>query len=216
MKNVYLFSALLGVAALAMAACNDGSNTTVNVNRTSANGTTAVLANANANTSTNANSGGSSIANSVSNAVGSMTTSSPEDFMKEAAVGGMTEVELGKLASTKGANAEVKKFGAMMVADHSKANAELKALAAKKNVTLPTELDSSHKSMVDDLKGKSGADFDGDYIDAMVDDHEDDVATFEKQSQNATDPDVKAFAAKTLPTLKKHLEAVKAIQAKMP
>ena len=213
MKNAYLFSALLGISALTMSGCNEGSNTTVNVNRTAANSNTAVLANAN--TSSNANSGGGSISNSVSNAVGTLTTSSPEDFMHEAAIGGMTEVELGKLASTKGANAEVKKFGQMMVTDHSKANAELKALAAKKNVTLPTEPDSSHKSILDDMTGKSGADFDADYVDAMVDDHEDDVAAFEKQAQNATDPDVKAFAAKTLPTLKKHLEAIKAIQSKM-
>ena len=103
-----------------------------------------------------------------------------------------------------------------MVDDHTKANTELKALAAKKNKTLPAELDSSHKSTMDDLKGKSGADFDQDYVEAMVDDHEEDVAAFEKQSQNSSDPDVKAFAAKTLPTLKKHLDAIKAIQAKMP
>jgi putative membrane protein len=214
MKNGYLFSALVGISALTMAGCGEGGNTTVNVNRAGTNSNTAVLTNAN--TSSNANTGGGSISNSVGNAVGSITTDSPEDFMKDAAIGGMSEVELGKLASTKGANAEVKKFGQMMVADHTKANAELKALAAKKNVTLPTEPDSSHKSLLDDMKGKSGADFDADYVDAMVDDHEDDVAAFEKQAQNATDPDVKAFAAKTLPTLKKHLEAIKAIQTKMP
>jgi putative membrane protein len=135
--------------------------------------------------------------------------------MNDAALGGMTEVELGKLASTKATNPEVKKFGQMMVTDHSKANEELKALAAKKNFKLPTELDSSHKSMLDEMKGKSGGDFDEDYVEAMVDDHEDDVAAFEKQAQNSPDPDVKAFAAKTLPTLKKHLDAIKAIQSKM-
>jgi putative membrane protein len=213
MKASYFFSAIVGIFAVAMAGCASGSNTTVNVNRAAANSNSAVLANANAATNSNAN--GGSISNSVSNAVGSLTTDSPEDFVKEAAVGGLTEVELGKLASTKGANAEVKKFGQMMVADHSKANAELKALAAKKNITLPTAPDSSHQSTIDDMKGKSGGEFDEDYVDAMVDDHEDDVAAFEKPANNSTDPDVKAFAAKTLPTLKNHLEAIKAIQAKM-
>ena len=73
----------------------------------------------------------------------------------------------------------------------------------------------SHKSTLDDLNKLSGAEFDKEYVDAMVEDHEDDVAAFEDQSKNATDPDVKAFAAKTLPTLKKHLEAIKGIQAKL-
>ena len=208
MKNNYFFAALLGLSALILAGCNEGS-TTVNVNKTAANSNTAVITNA------NANSTGGSISNSVSNAVSSVTTSSPNDFMNDAALGGMTEVELGKLASTKATDPEVKKFGQMMVTDHSKANEELKALAAKKNVKLPTELDSSHKSMLDEMKGKSGEDFNEDYVEAMVDDHEDDVAAFEKQAQNSSDPDVKAFAAKTLPTLKKHLDAIKAIQSKM-
>jgi putative membrane protein len=135
--------------------------------------------------------------------------------MKEAANGGMAEVELGKVASTKAANAEVKKFGQMMVTDHSKANEELKALAAKKGVDLPKEVDSSHKSIMDSLKNKTGADFDKEYVEEMVDDHEKDVAAFEDKAKNAKDADVKAFAEKTLPTLRKHLDAIKAIQAKM-
>jgi len=68
---------------------------------------------------------------------------------------------------------------------------------------------------MDELRAKTGADFDREYVEEMVDDHEEDVAAFEKQAQSATDPDVKAFAAKTLPVLKKHLDAIKAIQAKM-
>lgn len=145
----------------------------------------------------------------------SASAGSDADFMKEAAVGGMAEVEMGRLAASKATSPDVKKFGQMMVEDHSKANEELKALAAKKNVTLPTDLDQDHKSTMEELRGKSGADFDSDYVEEMVDDHEEDVAAFEKQAQSATDPDVKAWAAKTLPVLKKHLEAIKSIQAKM-
>jgi len=130
-------------------------------------------------------------------------------------MGGMAEVEFGNVAAKKATDPEVKKFAQMMVADHTKANADLKALAAKKNVTLPTELDSSHKSTLDSYNSETGADFDKDYVNDMVDDHEKDVAEFEKQSQNSTDADVKAFATKTLPTLKKHLDAIKAIKAKM-
>jgi len=208
MRNIYLCGAFVCVSLAA--GCNTSSNVAVNVNRSANNANTAVVTNAN-----NANSGGS-VTNSISNAVGSVTTPDPAEFMTEAASGGLTEVELGKLASTKATNPEVKKFAQMMVADHTKANTELKALAAKKNVNLPAQPDSDHQSMITGLQGKSGADFDADYVEAMVDDHEEDVAAFEKQAQNSTDPDVKAFAAKTLPTLRKHLETIKAIQAKMP
>jgi len=137
------------------------------------------------------------------------------DFLTEAAVGGMAEVELGRLASTKAQNAQVKSFAQMMITDHSKANDELKSLATKKNISLPTTLDAKHQSTVQRMQGLSGAEFDRAYVDDMVDDHEADVQEFEKQSSDNPDPDVKAFAAKTLPTLRKHLDAIKALQSKM-
>jgi putative membrane protein len=156
-----------------------------------------------------------SAANTISNATNSMTATSDADFVEDAAIGGMSEVELGKLASTKATSADVKAFGQMMVTDHTKANDELKALATKKGWKLPAEVDSSHKSTADDLKSRAGADFDKEYVEEMVDDHETDVKAFEDKAKNATDPDLKAFAEKTLPTLRKHLDAIKAIQAKM-
>ena len=155
-------------------------------------------------------------ASNMSNRAANTTSAgSDEDFMKEAAVGGMAEVELGRLAATKAADPEVKKFAQMMVDDHSKANTELKTLAAKKNVTLPADLDAGKKSTMEMLRSKVGAEFDREYVEDMVEDHEKDVAAFESKAQGATDPDLKAWAAKTLPTLKKHLDAIKAIQAKM-
>lgn len=135
--------------------------------------------------------------------------------MTEAARGGIAEVELGRLAATKAANGEVKRFANMMVKDHSAANAELNDLASKKGVTLPAQMDPANQAKVEELRGKVGAEFDRSYIEAMVEAHEKDVAEFERQSASASDPDVKAFAAKTLPVLKKHLESVKAIHAKM-
>jgi len=163
--------------------------------------------------STNTNSN-SNMSNSMANA-NANSASSDTNFIQEAAMGGMAEVELGRLAATKAVNAEVKKFGQMMVQDHSKANEDLKALAAKKNMTVPIELNGDKKSTMEELRGETGAEFDREYVEEMVDDHEEDVAAFEKQAQSATDPDVKAFATKTLPVLKKHLDAIKAIQAKM-
>ncbi len=114
--------------------------------------------------------------------------------MQKAAQGGMMEVKLGELASQKAASAPVKEFGAMMVKDHGKANQELKDLAAKKGVTLPSELDSKHQGMVDKFSKLSGDAFDKDY-----------VAEFEKASKSAADPDLKAWAGQTLPTLQTHL-----------
>lgn len=176
------------------------SNLGLNNNRSAVNTATNTVANA-ANT----------VANTVSNAASSITMADPEDFMKSAAQAGMAEVEMGKLAASKATDPEVKRFGQMMVDEHSKANQELKALAAKKNVTLPNDL-GSHQSDLDDLKNMSGADFDKAYIKLMVNDHEEDVEEFQAQSERSSDADVKAFAAKTLPTLKKHLETVKTIQ----
>ena len=155
------------------------------------------------------------MATANSNMMNSNSSAAHESFWTEAAVGGMAEVELGKIASTKAENAEVKRFAQMMIADHSKANDELKSLAAKKNISLPTTLDAKHRSTIDRLEAMSGTAFDRAYVDEMVEDHEADVQAFEKQSQDNTDADAKAFAAKTLPTLQKHLDTIKAIQARM-
>lgn len=148
-----------------------------------------------------------------STAPNSNVASVQDNFWSNAARGGMAEVELAKLALQKSTNADVKKFAQTMITDHTKANDELKALAAKKSVTLPTDL-GSHKSTLDDLNGKTGADFDKAYVEAMVDDHETDVDLFEDNTDNS-DADIKAFTTKTLPTLKSHLQMIKDIQAKM-
>ena len=136
-------------------------------------------------------------------------------FMNDAAPGGMAEVELGKLAAAKAQNAEVKIFGQKMVEDHSKANEELKQLAAQKKVTLPPDVMPKHKEIMDKLSKLSGADFDKEYVKAMVEAHEKDVAAFENVSKTAADADVKAFATKRLPSLKMRLEMIKGMAAKM-
>jgi len=211
MKHLFLTMALACAGSLAMAGCSSETNVSVNANANRA----AVNANSNTSVVNSAMNSMGNAANTVSNTVSNMTGSSPNAFLTEAAQGGMAEVELGKLASQKSQNAEVKKFGQMMVTDHSAANTELKALAAKKNVTIPADMGSTHKSTMDSMSKLTGAEFDKEYVDHMVDDHEEDVSKFQKQADNSSDPDVKAFAMKTLPTLKKHLDAIKAIQAKM-
>lgn len=133
------------------------------------------------------------------------------NFMNEAAMGGMAEVEFGKLAQEKAMNPRVKNFGEMMVRDHTGVNNDLKSIAQQKNVTLPADL-GKHKDHYDDLSKKNGADFDKAYIKMMVDDHKDDIEAFEKIAQNGTDPDLKTFASQKLPTLRMHLDSAKAIQ----
>lgn len=128
-----------------------------------------------------------------------------QEFFNKAAAGGMFEVEAGKLAESRGQGAQVKSFGAMLVKDHSAANDELKALASRKGVTLPATLPREHQQTLDKL-GKA-KDFDKEFIQEVgLKDHKKDIALFEKTSKDAKDPDVKAFAGKTLPTLKMHLQ----------
>lgn len=134
------------------------------------------------------------------------------EFAVEAASGGMMEVELGRLAATNASDAEVKTFGQRMVDDHTKANNELKTLATTKNITLPSAPGEDHQKHITDLTALKGAEFDKKYMDMMVDDHEEDVKHFEDATKDAElDPDLKAFAQKTLPTLKSHLDMAKKI-----
>jgi len=139
------------------------------------------------------------------------TDTTARGFLTKAAEGGMAEVELGRLASTKATNSEVKAFAQKLVTDHSKANDEVKALAAKKNITLPTSVGAKHKAEHDKLAAMSGAAFDRAYVDAMLADHQKDVAEFKQQSTMNQDADVKAFAARTLPTLEAHLKQVESL-----
>ena len=136
-------------------------------------------------------------------------------FAVAAANGGMAEVELGQLAQQKAVNGKVKDFGAMMVTDHTKANNEMMALAKSKGITLPTAIGSDEQKTKDGLSAKSGADFDKAYVSNMIDDHKNDIKEFEDASKNCKDADLKAFAVKTLPTLKMHLDAIQKIHDSM-
>lgn len=136
-------------------------------------------------------------------------------FMTRAAEGGMAEIETGKLAVSKAQNPEVKQFAQQMIADHTRANNELKTLAGKKNITLPTDLDSMHQAMAQKLSGLSGAEFDKEYMRGQVEDHERTVALFQAQADNGADAEAKALAAKTLPNLKMHLEMARKISGNL-
>jgi putative membrane protein len=133
-------------------------------------------------------------------------------FMEKAAMAGIAEVETGKLAVSNGGHPDVKKFGEHMQQDHSKANDELKAIAGAKGVKLPEAPDRTHQRLAKQLQGLTGDKFDKLYArEAGVKDHKATVALFSRQAQGGSDPDVKAFAAKTLPKLQEHLQMAQAM-----
>jgi len=133
----------------------------------------------------------------------STLSSADKAFVKDAAKGGMMEVAMGHVAEKNASDSEVKNFGARMVKDHSKANEDLKAIAKEENVEWPAEKEAG--------KWKS----DKDYMNAMVKDHEKDLAEFEKEAKNGSDPEVKSFAEKAAKTVRGHLEMAKEIDAKL-
>ena len=134
------------------------------------------------------------------------------DFMVKAASGGMLEVQLGKLAQSNGGSQAVKDFGAMMIRDHSKGGDELRTLAGAKRLVIPDSVSNDQRKERDNLEKKTGKNFDKAYIDLMVQDHKEDIDEFDKASKNANDPDIKAFAARTVPMLRMHLDSAQTLQ----
>ncbi len=130
-------------------------------------------------------------------------------FLTEAAQGGIMEVELGRLAVTNGQNDAVKKFGQRMIDDHSKANDELRQLMSKRDLPWPRDLDRKQRHEVDKLSKLMGADFDHEYIELMLKDHQKDIAEFEKEAKEGDDAEAKDFADKTLAVLREHLAMAK-------
>jgi putative membrane protein len=126
-------------------------------------------------------------------------------FVTFAADAGMLEVQLGKLAATKGSSPEVKRFGESMVADHTKANDELKALAGKKGIMIPVTLSARSQDKYEALSAKTGADFDRAYADQMVKDHQEVIAKFKQESQAGNDAELKAWAQGKVAILEHHL-----------
>ena len=136
-------------------------------------------------------------------------------FAMKAAQGGMAEVQMGQLATQKASSPDVKNFGQQMVTDHTNANDQLKDLASKKSLTLPTSMDAKDQATYDRLSKLSGPEFDRAYMADMVRDHREDVTAFERESKSGSDTDMKDFATKTLPTLRHHLEMAETTNTKV-
>jgi putative membrane protein len=133
-------------------------------------------------------------------------------FALKASQGGMAEVKLGQLAAQKATSPDVKAFGQLMVDDHSKANEELKSVAAKQGINLPNTLDDKDSALYTKLENASADKFDQEYVKAMVKDHQQDVKEFQNEADKGKNPEIKEFASRTTPVLQSHLDKIKSIQ----
>jgi putative membrane protein len=129
-------------------------------------------------------------------------------FIQDAAKGGMMEVHMGQMGMERGTSSAVKSLSQHLINDHTMANEELAALAKRKGVSLPGEDAQMAASMP--FASKKGDDFDKSFARTAVEDHQKDIAEFEKEVKSGNDPDVKNWANKTLPTLRAHLAEAQA------
>jgi putative membrane protein len=136
-------------------------------------------------------------------------------FYKSAAEGGIAEVQTGRLAQEKGSSQRVKDFGAMMVKDHSSANDTLQALAKSKNIALPTDSSVGQMATKAMLEMLPGALFDQSYVKGQISAHRQTIALLKKEIASGQDPDAQAFASATLPNVRSHLDAIKAVATEM-
>lgn len=142
---------------------------------------------------------------------GKHLSNADELFIKNAGNGGLMEVALGKVAQTNANSEAVKKFGARMVEDHTKANEQLTQLAQAKGVKIDPEFHGAHKEAYDRLAAFKGEKFDREYMTHMVKDHQEDISAFEKEAKNGNDAQVREWAEQTLPTLREHLKLAKEV-----
>lgn len=150
---------------------------------------------------------------------GTATLDADRDFIREHVAMGESEVALGQLAAQKGTHAEVKRFGEMMVRDHTAAGQELKQIHAQlaasttadNRATADTDARDEHKDALEDLQGLSGRDFDRKYMDLMIEHHEEAVDDLEDKAANGS-TEVRQWASKTLPKVQQHLEQAKTIK----
>jgi putative membrane protein len=148
---------------------------------------------------------------------GTSTTVNPADseWVVNAGKAGLAEVQMGNLALQKAQSADVKAFAQRMVTDHSKSNEELQQLVTAKGLTLPAQLDGEHQAGLEHLTGLSGAEFDKAYMQHMVGDHEKAIGLVQTGSNSAQDPDIKAYATKSLPILQEHAKLAGEVSGKV-
>ena len=136
-------------------------------------------------------------------------------FLKQAAVGGAAEIQLGQMAKKKASNPQVKQFGARMVKDHSKNADLLTQVAQTQHVSLPTRLTPKYQDAKAQLSREAGPQFDNAYMKMMVQDHMKTVAKYKKEAATSHDPTVKKYAQESLPVLESHLQEARQIASQL-
>lgn len=142
------------------------------------------------------------------------TPMTDQEFINMAAQTDMLEAHLGQMAANQASSDDVKNYAQMLVSDHTSDYTQLQAMAAKDNLTVPAGLDDEHNKMIDPFNKLNGKAFDQKYIHEMIEGHTKAIAAYTKESSDATNGDVKSYAAATLPTLQKHLDGAKDLAKK--
>lgn len=136
-------------------------------------------------------------------------------FVKNAVDDGRTEAQLGQMASEKATSPMVREFGQRMAMDHQQANVELNRILTEKGITVPTSTAKTTR-MSDRLQNMNGADFDRAYMKDAVKDHKKALAEFKNEAANGRDPEIRDFAAQTVPVLEEHLHMAQQTEANLP
>ena len=128
-----------------------------------------------------------------------------KEFMMTAAHSDQNEIQQSKMALAKGVTGMAREMANKMIADHTKSTADLKKIAAKKGVTLPTDMDAEHKALAPAMEKMSGKDLEANYLAQMQADHQKTANTMLAHEKMTNDADLKAFIGKTLPVVQQHL-----------
>jgi putative membrane protein len=136
-------------------------------------------------------------------------------FMEDFTKGNRTEIEVAQLAAERATNPEVREFAKMLVTDHTRAGEELQRLASTNNVTLGPGATEIDQDFYDRLSKLTGAEFDREFIDAMVDKHEDGANKLQDKAENADHAGLKNWASQTVPTVRQHLAKARELQEKV-
>jgi len=208
MKRILFSAACLGL--LSLGSCNSSSDTTSTSADTAdtAVGSAPTDNNAGAMDSTAGGMGDTTAAGAGAMADPSGPTAPHSDdptFMKSAAHSDQNEIQLSKLVLEKGATGMAKTHADMMITDHTKSTADLKAIATKKNVTLPTDMDAEHKAIAEQMRKLSGKDLEKKFMEQMVTDHQKTLNTMAAHKAMTQDTDLQTFITKTTPVIEKHL-----------
>jgi putative membrane protein len=219
MQRKIILGTVAAAALTLLAACNRDTSSTTTAPQAQTDATAIQAAQNNEPAPGSRNDTISATKDSVAGAVGKVSaelTTTTQGFVDAAARSDMYEVAAGKLAEMRAHTAELKMFGMKMVEDHTQSTNKLKTVLAKAapNIMPPSDLDSRHEGLLNDLKGAKDADFDGRYIAQQISAHEETLIVMRGYAKDGDNPDIKAFAAEVVPVVQMHLDMIKDIDRK--